>query len=154
VFDNPGGAVYGAIAVSALLAAESPRRETYPKTVAAVVITLILYWLAHSYAEFAGERLRGEGQLSLRGLAGTMLHEISLLAGAAIPLVPILVWWVADGSLSAAVSAAVWTSAAMIVALEVVAAVRAELAARDFIRQVALGALLGLLVVALKVLLH
>ena len=47
--------------MAALLAAESARQETYPRTVGAVAITLILYWLAHSYSEFTGERLeRGE----------------------------------------------------------------------------------------------
>ena len=33
---NPGGLVYGTILVATLLAAESPKRETYAKTVAAV----------------------------------------------------------------------------------------------------------------------
>lgn len=48
ILENPGDAIYGAIAVGVLLAAETPRRETYARTVAAVTITLLLYWLAHS----------------------------------------------------------------------------------------------------------
>jgi hypothetical protein len=48
ILENPGDAVHGAIAVGALLAAETPRRETYAKTAAAVVITLVLCWLAQS----------------------------------------------------------------------------------------------------------
>jgi len=55
---NPAGLIYGTIAVAALLAAESARRETYVETVGAVLITLLLYWLAHSYAGFTGERVR------------------------------------------------------------------------------------------------
>src|ERR1035441_8833725 len=46
---NPGRLVYGTIAVGALLAAESARQETYVETVFAVAITLLLYWLAHSF---------------------------------------------------------------------------------------------------------
>jgi hypothetical protein len=46
---EPRDAIYGAIAVGALLAAETPRRETYAMTVAAAIITLLLHWLAHSY---------------------------------------------------------------------------------------------------------
>jgi uncharacterized membrane protein YadS len=46
ILENPGDAVCGAIAVGALLAAETPRQETYAKTIAAVIITLLLYWLA------------------------------------------------------------------------------------------------------------
>ena len=58
ILENPGDTIYGAIAVGALLAAETPRRETYAKTVAAVIITLVLCCLAPSYADLAGERLR------------------------------------------------------------------------------------------------
>jgi len=31
ILENPGDAIYGAIAVGALLAAETPRRETTPR---------------------------------------------------------------------------------------------------------------------------
>ena len=54
-------AIYGLMTVGALLAAESANRETYVETVIAVAITMLVYWLAHSYAEFASERLT-EGQ--------------------------------------------------------------------------------------------
>ena len=59
--DNAGGLVYGTILVATLLSAESARSETYLKTVGAVVVTLLAYWVTISYSEFAGERLeRGE----------------------------------------------------------------------------------------------
>jgi hypothetical protein len=154
MFANPGGAVYGVIAVSALLAAESARRETYLKTVAAVLITLLLYWIAHAYAELAGRRLEGGGRLTLGALGESMLHEISLLGGAAIPLVPLLIWWTSGGSLTSAVLAAMWTSAGTIVIIELAAGLRARLTGTDLARQAVLGALLGLMVIALRVVLH
>ena len=46
-------AIYGLMTVGALLAAESADSETYAETVGAVAVTMIVYWLAHSYAEFA-----------------------------------------------------------------------------------------------------
>lgn len=151
---NPAGAIYGVIAVSALLAAESPQRETYARTVGAVLLTLFLYWLAHSYAEFAGARLENEERLTAGGLAREMRRELSLLGGASVPLVPLVLWWVTGGPLIGAVTAAVWTSAAVIVLIEVVAGVRARLTGGEFVKQVGLGVLLGALVVAVKVLLH
>jgi hypothetical protein len=151
---NPAGGVYGAIMVGALLAAESARRETYAKTVLAVVITLLLYWLAHSYAEGAGRRLRDGGRLTVAGLARTMGHEVSILIGSALPLLVLLFLWAAGASLASAVKAAVWTSAIIIVVIEVVAARRARLEGRELVGQVALGALLGLMVVVLRILLH
>jgi hypothetical protein len=78
--------MYAAMAVGVLLAAETPRRENYAKTVAAVIITLLLYWLAHSYADLAGERVRSGARLTARGLLATMLRELPILIGAAIPL--------------------------------------------------------------------
>jgi hypothetical protein len=115
---------------------------------------LVLYWVAHSYAEFAGHRLTSAGRLTLAGIARAMLHEVSLLAGASVPLIPLLVWWVAGGQLANAVTAAVWTSALTIAMIELIAGLRARLSGRDLLGQVALGALLGLLVIALKIVLH
>jgi hypothetical protein len=151
---NPSGAVYGTIAVAALLAAESARRETYLGTVSAVVVTLVLYWFAHSYASYAEERLEGGERLTVAGLGRTMAHELTILIGAAIPLIPLLGWWVTGGGLTNAVTAAVWTSAAIIVITEVALGLRAQLSGRGLIGQAGMGALLGLMVIALKILLH
>jgi hypothetical protein len=151
---NPAAAVYGTITVGALLAGESAQRETYPRTLGAVAIALLLYWLAHSYASFAARRLlRGE-RLNLRGLAWMMAHELPILIGSAIPLVVLLIWWAAGAKLTGGVNAAIWTSAAMIVILELVAGLRARLFGRELFAQATLGALLGLLVIALKLVLH
>ena len=154
IVDNPGSAIYGTIAVGALLAAESVRRETYAKNIVAVVITLLIYWLAHSYADLAAERLRSGAQLTVGRLVRTMVEELPLLAGATIPLATLLICWAAGTRLSVAVIAALWTSAAIVVMIELSAGVRGHLAARQFIAQALIGALLGSLVIFLKVVLH
>lgn len=154
MFDNPGIAVYGAIAVAALLAAESPVRETYLKTVAAVVITLLLYWAAHAYADLVGERLESGRRLSIGVISRALAHNVSMLTGAAIPLIPLLLWWVTGGSLSGAVLAAEWTAAGMIVVIELVAGIRGKLTGGELAWQVALGAVLGVMVMLLRVILH
>ena len=151
---NPGRLVYGTIAVGALLAAESARQETYVETVFAVAITLLLYWLAHSYSEFVDRRLEHGKPFSFSGFAEAALHELAVLVGAAIPLIVLVIWWVAGASLGAAVGAAVWASAIVIVVIEIVIGRRADLSGREFVTQTALGAILGLLVIALRLLLH
>jgi len=83
-----------------------------------VIITILLYWLAHSYADLAGERLRSGARLTARGLLATMLRELPILIGAAIPLATLLICWIAGTGLSAAVLAAVWTSAGIVLAIE------------------------------------
>jgi hypothetical protein len=151
---NPAALVYGTIAVAALLAAESAQRETYGGTVGAVLVTLFLYWFAYSYAEFTGQRLQHSERFTFAGIARMMRHELPVLIGAIVPLAVLLIWWAAGAHLVAAVTAAVWTSAGTIVAIEVMVGLRLRLRGRELVAQTALGAMLGLLVVALRVLLH
>jgi hypothetical protein len=151
---EPAGAVYGTISVGVLLAAESALKETYPATVASVVITLVMYVLAHAYAGYTGERLEDGEPLSLREFGVTLTHESWLLVGAGIPLIAVLIAWAVGASLETAVSAAVWTSAAMVVAIELAAGIRAGETGRNLAVQTALGAVLGALVIVLRLVLH
>ncbi len=151
---NPAGLIYGTIAVAALLAAESARRETYVATVGAVLITLLLYWLAHSYSAFTGERMRAGEPFTYRGLLRTAAHELAVLLGAALPLLAILICWAAGAALSTAVSVGIATTVVIVVATEVVIGLRAELTGRDLVRQTTVGVVLALLVIALRVVLH
>ncbi|MDQ6605632.1 MAG: hypothetical protein M3Z06_03700 [Actinomycetota bacterium] len=151
---NPGGAVSGTITVGALLAAESSQRESYLETITAVIVALVLYWVAHAYAGFAGGRLKEGEPLTLEGLGQALLHELGLLAGAAMPLLALVLFDIAGASLASALTAGTFTAAAMVVVIELVAGIRAELTGRELIGQTALGALLGCLVIAVHAILH
>ncbi len=151
---NPAGLVYGTISVAALLAAESARQETYARTVGAVSITIVLYWLAHSYSQFTGERVKEEVAFTYAGLLRTARHELTVVVGAAGPLLILVIFWLAGASLVTAVAAAIWSSVAIVVMLEIVIGFRAELTGRELVRQTVVGAILGLLVIALRVVLH
>jgi len=151
---NPGAAVYGTITVGALLASESANQETYADTVAAVAIAMLVYWLAHAYTDFAERRFEHKQPLTLDGLARSLVHEVPIIVGAAVPLAVLLVCWAAGVGLTSAVPAALFTTAVMIVIEEVVAGVRAKLSRRGLMAQTAAGALFGLLLVVLKLLLH
>lgn len=151
---NAGGLVYGTILVATLLSAESARSETYLETLAAVVAALLAYWLTISYSEFAGERLERGERFEYGAFARAAGHELTLLYGACVPLLVLLVFWVVGAALTTAVSAAIWFAAGTIVAIEVVIGIRADLTGRELARQSAVGALLGLLVIAIRVLLH
>ena len=56
--ENPAAAIFGLVAVAALLAAENGRHETYLATVASAGVAAGLYWLVHSYATVLGRRPR------------------------------------------------------------------------------------------------
>ncbi len=147
-------AIYGTMTVAALLAAESAASESYAETVIAVLITLVIYWFAHSYAEFASERLKEREPLRLKPLGRIMVRQVPILFGAAIPLVAVLIFWAAGASLSTAVTAGVWTSAITVVLIEILAAVRAKRTGRELVLQTLFGALLGLLIIVLRLVLH
>ena len=151
---NPAGLVYGTIAVGALLAAESARQETYPRTIIAVAIALILYWLTYSYAEFTGRRIEQQQAVTLSGMLEAAASELAVLLGAAMPFLALIICWAFGASLNTAVTIGIWTSAAMVVAIEVLIGIRAELTGRQLALQSAFGAFLGLLIIALRIVLH
>ena len=154
MWSQPAGAVYGTISVGVLLAAESVLQETYLATLASVVITLFMYVLAHAYAGYAGHRLESGEPIRLAGFGREIRREAWLLAGAAGPLSALLISWALGASLATAVTVAVWTSAAVVLVIELLAGVRAGESGPDLAKQTALGALLGALVIVLRLILH
>jgi hypothetical protein len=152
--DNPGGLVYGTILVATLLAAESAKSETYGETVGAAAIALAIYWLANAYAVFTGERARTSEHFTARGYLNALVHEVTVLVGALGPLIVVLLCWAAGASLSTATLIAVYVAGAIIVATEVALGIRSHLDGRELVVQTAFGVLLGIAIVALRVLLH
>jgi len=146
--------VYGVIAIGALLAAESGSHPTHAATVASAAIAAGLYWLAHAYASVLGRRLVTRGHLTTGELSGALLRESSILAGAALPVLPLLLAWAAGASQETAVTVAVWSAAAGVVTLELVAGIRSRATPRELAFQAAVGAAMGLALLMLKVVLH
>lgn len=151
---NAGGLVYGTIIVATLLATESARSETYPRTVAAVILALLAYWLTVAYAHDAGDRLEHQSRFGYRAFARAAIQELTLLYGSVIPLVVVLICWAAGVSLADAIRVAVWAAAVAIVAAELLTGIRADLRGKDLVRQTTVGACIGLLIIALRLVLH
>lgn len=150
---NPARLVYGTMAVGIVLAAEDSH-ETYDQTIGAVAITLVLYWLAHSYAELTGRRLQGKTRLGVRPFVRAAVHEAPLLVGGALPVAVLVAFWIAGGSLDHALTGAVWAVVASLILIEWTAAKRERLVGLDIVRQTVVGAALGMLIVAVKAILH
>jgi hypothetical protein len=152
--DNPAGVIYGTIAVGAVLAAESTRRDTFPDTIVATVLVLILYWMAHAYAGLTGDRLKRREPLSTRAVWRSVAHEAAIAKGAALPVAILLVLWATPVTLNTAVIVALWASAASLAFFEVVAAFRTPLSARERGLQILMGSFLGAGVLVVRLLLH
>jgi hypothetical protein len=151
---NPSGTVYGVILIGALLAAEEGLHETYFDTFVSALIATGVYWLAHAYATGLGRRLALHEQLTPGVLWRALAHDWALVRGAAVPLLVLLIAWATGAAQATAVSAGVWTAVASLVAFELIAGLRSRATPGELALEVGVGALLGLGILALKILLH
>jgi hypothetical protein len=152
--ENAGGAVHGTVMVGVLLAAEDSHREGYPETIGAAAVVLALYWLMSLYTHTLGIRLRTRGRLSRRLLWHSCTYELAVVEGAFVPVLALLIAWMAGATVSSGVTVALWATVVSLVTLEVAAAWRARMRPQEAWLQAALGAVMGLAIIALKLILH
>jgi hypothetical protein len=152
--ENPAGLVYGTILVATLLAAEYSRRETYVTTVGAIVIALIMYWLALAYSEFTGRRLKDAEHFTLTAFWKAAKHENSVLIGAGVPIAVIVVCGIFSVDLASGLEIGVYTAAGMIIVFELLIGWWSDARGIQLIWHTIVGILLGLMIIALRILLH
>lgn len=152
--ESAGGVAYGLILIGALLAAESGHHEGYPDTIGSALLATVLYWLAHGYSTALAERVRSGGRLSIGVIWDALRHDAAIVRGAAIPVIALILAWLAHAHLETAVTAAVWSASAGILGLEVLAGFCARASPRELGVDVVLGATLGLTILGLKALLQ
>jgi hypothetical protein len=152
--DNAGGAVYGTVMLGVLLAAEDPVEVGYSETVGAALVVLALYWLTHLYTYTLGTRLRTGEPLNTRVFWRSCVHELPVVEGALLPLIVLLLSWVAGASVSTGVTIATWTAAIAILVLEFIAGWRSHVGLERFWLQAVMGTMIGFGIIGLKVLLH
>jgi hypothetical protein len=154
LFRRPGPLVYGTMTVGAVLDAEGVKTETFAETIVGVALAMVLLWLAHSYAQITGHRLEKGEHLTPRLIGQHMAHEAPILAGAVVPLLTVLIWSAAGSNLSDALSAGIWADVAMIVVINLVAAFVSELSGVALLFQTAVGVVLGIGIIAVKLIFH
>lgn len=150
---NPSRVVLGVIVTGALLAAESGLHDTYLATFASGALAAVLYWVAHAYADVLGRRLRSTRRLTPGELWQSLIHEAAVVRGAAIPLLALLIAALLGADQETGVNIAIWSAAASIVVLELIAGLRTHATRGEIALEAALGIAMGLGVIALKVLL-
>lgn len=140
--------------IGALLAAESGSHESFPETVASALIAVGIYWVAHAYSETLGRRLTTPGRLTVGALWRALRYEWAIVEGAAIPLLVLLFGWAIGASQETAVTAALWSAVVCLIVFELVAGIRSEATAAELALDVGVGVVMGLAILALKVVLH
>jgi hypothetical protein len=142
------------LAIGAVLAAESGSHESYLDTAVSAMIAISLYWLAHAYADVLGHRLQTHERLSIPALGGALRDEATILMGAVLPLLALVLCWTLNVTLATGVEVALWTAVGSLIAFELLAGIRARSSARELVLEVGVGAAMGLAIIALKVVLH
>ena len=151
---NPARVVYGLLTVGALMAAESGHHETYADLIISALITTFLYWLLHAYSAVLGHRLATGEHLTLHALSQGFADEWAIVRGAAIPLLALLIAWLADAGQETGVTVALYSAVASLVAFELVAGIRSRASPRDLAVEVGVGVIMGVAILALRILLH
>lgn len=151
---NLGSALYGLLIVSALLAAESAVSETYTETLLGAVLALLISWWAHAYSEFVFRRAEAGERLTRAGLRRMLRRELPILLGAAPPVLAVLIACAAGAGLGTGITISLVTAGVTILATEVLAGVQADLSGRELAMQALVGGAFGLLILALKLVLH
>ncbi len=141
--------IYGQVVVTSIVAALEVHEQSPPaRTFAAVVATMLVFWLAHAYAEVIA------GADDWRD-TGRILREEGAMVVVTVPTLCVLLLGVAHVlSRESAALAAVYVGAAMLFLLAAIAARRIGRSATSVILTAVLGAGFGLVVVVLKVLTH
>ena len=148
--DNAAGVVYGVITVGALMAAESGRHESYLDAFASALFATLLYWLAHAYADLLGSRLESGERLTAGALGRMLAHDWAIVRGAAVPLLALVIAWIAGASREAGVTAALRTAVAAVVVFELLAGIRAKSTPGELLLKAAVGVTMGLAILAVK----
>jgi hypothetical protein len=150
---DPGAAIYGTLTVGAVLAAESTRDIHLISALVGTSVAVVLYWLAHGYSAGMSRRLSNKTPLTWSGFRSDLRREWGIVEGATIPLVPTFIA-AGFGMRPAAVYAlGLWIVAISLIAYELLAGLAIGLKNWALLGQTAIGAVLAIGIVALKVLL-
>ncbi len=152
--DNAEGAVYGVLLIGVVLATEDAGHETYGETIAAVSMVVVLYWVTRLYTHLLGVRLRTKDPLGPALIWRSAVHELPVIEGAVTQMIVLLVAWATGVSLTGGVNVTIAATVISMVVLEIAAGWRQEPRGGGIWLRVALGILMGLAVVAVKVVLH
>lgn len=154
IFGNAEGALYGVMLIGVLLAAEDAHHETYAETIASAAIVILIYWWTRIYTHVLSVRLQTRETLGRGLMWRSAVHELPVVEGAIVQVLVLLVSWVTGVSLATGVKATAAAMVVSIVGLEIAAGWRTGSRKRSVWFSGVVGAVIGLGVVGVKVVLQ
>lgn len=139
----------------ALIAVQSAHEDVaVARLIGLVLLTQIVYWLAHVYAELVGQRISADRSTTSRQVRHLLEEEWPLVAVSFVPLAIIVLATLLGASSNQAVLAGLWGNVALLAGWALLAGLRSKLRVGELLLYVAASLLLGLALVAIKALLH
>ncbi|MGF7236057.1 MAG: hypothetical protein ACQSGP_14015 [Frankia sp.] len=151
---NPAGSIYGTIIATSVIAIEASTSTSLAELISTDLTTVLVYWLAHVYASFVVSDQRLDRRRGRRRLGSIMVHEWSMVAGSFLPLLAVLIAGLFTADLSTAVTAGLWAGVALLYGWGYAAS---RAGGRGRLRSLSfglVGALFGMSIVIMRVLLH
>jgi hypothetical protein len=147
----PAG-IFGTIVGASVLASADPA-DPLSDVAWAVVVTLVVYWLAERWSELLGSHLRGE-PLTRRRIGEVFGRGWPMVQASYTPLVVLLISWALGASNTTALNVALTVCVATLAGLGLVAGRRAGLSGWATAGSVFFTAMLGLTLILMKATLH
>ncbi len=153
--ESLASAIYGTILSTALIAVYSEDPGNDPLQVAvAVAVAAAVFWIAHAYADVLARGLVGTGGAGFSQARSELAREWPLVLGSLPPILPLLLAPLGLLSDDSAETVAIATGVALLAAWGVAIAVRRGSGLVGIAYSAGASASFGLVVVALKALVH
>ena len=148
-------AIYGTILSTALIAAYSEDPGSDPGQIAAaVLVAALVFWVAHAYADLLAHGVVYRHSGGFARFRVELAAEWPMVTGALLPILPLLLSPLGVLSDDAAEDAAIATGVALLGLVGIVIAMRRGSGLIGVALSAASSALFGVIVVALKALVH
>ena len=146
--NHASGAIYGTLVTAGTIVGAAEGAHDVVDIAVAVVVTLILYWIAHSYAEVLGnaDRVAPSWKIATRELG----RESRMVGACVLPLAILIVADLLGAGFELSVTIALCATVALLLAWGVGAARRAEVSRAWAVTSGVLYTLLGVAIVVLE----
>jgi len=151
---NPAGAVYGTVIAGSVIAAESAGELDLVKLSITVVVTLVVYWAAHVYAELVGLHITSAGRLTRAAVVGLLREESTIVTASFGPLAVIVVSAALGAAEHTAVLIGLWSIVVLLAGWALIAGRRSRMGRWELAGYTGVSTLFGCAIVLLKVLLY
>jgi hypothetical protein len=152
---NVAGAIYGQVLVTSFVAALSEAESIDAGEIfGGLLVTMLVFWLAHVYADAVAQRLEHKDPLTWREVWNIAKYEWPMLQAAVPALLALCLGWAGALPTLTAVRLAIGVGVVALLAWGFVIARVSRLSALATLGSVALNGAFGLGIVALKLLVH